>query len=313
MPAGNPGKVIAVEEHILTSGFHLSMREWANFERMMQSLDMRFEDMDRAGVDMHVLSLSAPGVHLEPDAGVAADKAARSNDEVAAVVAKHPDRLAAFAAIALQDPEAGANELERAVRQLGFKGAMINHHTNGAYLDDQKVLPFLERAVDLDVPVYIHPSRPLEEPAVTRGYPGLGAAMWGWSHETGAHALRLVLAGVFDRLPSLTIILGHMAEMLPFCLWRIDSRYSVWPGRPRLEKLPSDYIRENFYATTSGSFDSVPLLGAIGAIGADRIMFAVDYPYEPSDEAVAFLKNAPIAEIDRAKIAHGNATRVLKL
>lgn len=308
-----PSRIIAVEEHILTDGFNLSMKAWGHFERMMKSVEMRLEDMDRHGIDMQVLSLSSPGVHRMPDAAEADDRARRSNDEIAALCAAHPDRLAFFASCALQDPQRGARELERAVTQLGAKGAMLNHHTNGEFLDDEKFLPLWEAADGLGVPVYIHPAPALEEPAVTRGYPGLGAAIWGWSHEIGGHALRLVFSGLFDRFPNQQVILGHMAELLPFCLWRIDSRYAVWPGDKKLALKPSEYIRRNIVATTSGSFDTLPLKACVEAMGADRVMFAIDYPYEPSDEAVRMLADAPLNPSTVEAIAHGNAERILRL
>jgi 2,3-dihydroxybenzoate decarboxylase len=310
---GKPSKIIAVEEHILTDGYNLSMRQWEHLERRMKSMDARLDEMDRHGIDMHVLSLSSPGVHRMPDAVAADDRARRSNDEIAEEVARHPSRLAFFASCALQDPKRGAAELERAVTKLGARGAMLNHHTNGEFLDDEKFLPLWEVADALDVPVYIHPAPAMEEPAVTRGHPALGAAMWGWSHEIGGHALRLVMSGLFERFPKQQVILGHMAEMLPFCLWRLDSRYDIWPRERKLPRKPSEYIRENIVATTSGSFDQVPLKACVEAMGEDRVMFAIDYPYEPAGEAVDMLVAAPFAQSVVEKIAHGNAARVLKL
>lgn len=307
------GKVIAVEEHILTDGFALKMTQWTHFQEKMKSIDLRLADMDQNGIDMQILSLSSPGVHMMPDAAEAERKAAASNDEMARIVHDRPNRFAFLANVPLQDPARGAAEYERAVKQLGACGAMLNHHTTGHFLDDERYLVFWERVAALGLPVYIHPAPALEEPAVTRGHAGLGGAIWGWSHEIGGHALRLVLSGLFERFSDVQVVLGHMGELLPFCLWRIDSRYAVWPGGKPLKKKPSDYLRENFYSTTSGSFDSVPLLALINAVGADRVMFAIDYPYEPSDEAMHFLENAPIAPTDREKIAHRNAERLFRL
>lgn len=307
-----PSKIIAVEEHILTTGFTLKMREWAEYERKMQSMDLRLEEMDRHGIDMHLLSLSSPGVHRFEDAKEAASRIAASNDEIAETVAKHPDRLDWFCSLAMHDPVTAGEELERCVR-AGAVGPMLNHHTNGEFLDAERLLPFWEKAAELDVPVYIHPAPAIEEPAVTRGYPGLGGPMWGWSHEIGGHALRLVLSGLFDRFPDQQIVLGHMAELLPYCLWRIDSRYLTWPGEKTLKKNPSDYIRSNILATTSGSFDTVPLKGCVEALGSDRVLFAIDYPYEEPEEAVAMLNDVDLPKDAVEAIAHGNAERVFGL
>ncbi len=211
-----------------------------------------------------------------------------------------------------------ADELERAVRSLGFKGAMINGTANGRFLDDPSFLPILERAVTLDVPIYIHPGVP---PAAVREayYSGfdpavnfsLSTASWGWHSEVGIHALRLILAGVFDRLPALQIIIGHMGEMIPFMLARINN--VLTPMAKHLQHTVSEYFLQNFYITTCGFFTDPPLLLSLQTIGADRIIFSVDYPFSTNEQGRVFLESASISPADKEKISHLNAERLLKL
>ena len=226
---------------------------------------------------------------------------------------KNPRRFGAFAHLALQDAKGAADELERAVTQLGMKGALINGHTNGEYLDDEKFWPMWERAEALGVPIYLHPANAMRPSPANEGYAELAGPAWAWGPETAAHTLRLIYGGVFDRFPKTTVILGHMGEALPFMLWRLDSRYEVVRrGRP-IKKKPSQYIRENVMITTAGSCSAAPLLCSLLELGADRIMFSIDYPFEHTHEAVAFIENAPIGQADKEKICHLNVERLLKL
>ena len=315
-------KKIALEEHFWTDGFPHTGKLGADVfqpwflraieERFAEFSDLRLAAMDEAEIDISVLSLISPGVQVERDPAKAASEAKRANDFLAAQIAKHPARYAGFAHLPMQESLAAAEELERCVRELGFKGALINGHTNGVYLDDARYLPFWERVQALAVPVYIHPVHMPLRPPVLADYPGLAASMWGWTAETGGHALRLVLSGLFDRFPRLSIILGHMGETLPYVLWRIDSRYKIYKPKVVLERLPSDYIRHNFFATTAGACQSEALVCAIRALGAERIMFSVDYPLEDSAEAARFIEAAPISEQDRELICWGNAARLLR-
>ena len=277
----------------------------------------RLRDMDAGGIDLQVISHTVSGIVFLP--GSEDVRLARAaNDQLAAAVAAHPDRFAGFATLPMTDPEAAADELERAVRSLGFKGAMINGTTNGRFLDDPSFLPILERAVVLDVPIYVHPEVP---PAAVREayYSGfdpavnfsLSTAGWGWHSEVGIHALRLILAGVFDRFPSLQIIIGHMGEMIPFMLARINN--VLTPVAKHLQHAVPDYFLQNFYITTSGFFTDPPLLLALQTIGADRIIFSVDYPYSANEQGRVFLDNASISPADKEKISHLNAERLLKL
>ncbi len=278
---------------------------------------MRLKDMDAGGIDFQVISHGVAGMGT-----VSADESVRlakqANDQLAAAVAAHPDRFAGFATLPMSEPEAATDELERAVRQLGFKGTMINGTTNGRFLDEPSFLPILERAVALDVPIYIHPGVP---PTAVREayYSGFAEAInfalatssWGWHSEVGIHALRLILAGVFDRLPTLQIIIGHMGEMLPFMLARIDN--TLTPQARHLQRRVPEYFLRNFHITTSGFFTDPPLLVALQVMGADRIIFSIDYPYSTNEQGRVFLDNASISPADKEKISHLNAERLLKL
>lgn len=318
-------RVIAIEEHFVTpQGFALSERlgkvgapihMWA--ERLADLGEGRLAGMDAAGIDVQVLSTPAIGVE-ELDPAEALRMSKEVNDVLAKAVADHPERFAGFAVLPTLDATAAAKELDRTVTELGFKGALINGHTRGRFLDDQAFWPIFEQAEALDVPIYLHPTPP---PAPVReayysGLPGmvgnvLALAGWGWHCETGLHALRLVLGGVFDRFPNLQVIIGHMGENIPFSLARADQVLS--PFAKHLQRPIADYFYENFYITTSGYFTFPPLLCAIMVLGADRIIFSVDYPFSDNVEGRAFLDAAPINPADREKIAHGNVERLLRM
>ena len=280
---------------------------------LMEFDQLRLEEMDKYGIDMCVLSLTSPGVQLEPDTNTAVKNASEINDFLATQVQKHPTRYAGFAHLALQDPKAAAGELERCVKQLGMKGALINGHTNGEYLDDQKFWPVWEMAEALEVPLYLHPADSPHPASNEAGYPEMAGAGWAWGSETAGHVLRIMYGGVFDRFPKSTLVLGHMGETLPFIMWRLDSRYAMLNHTNHVKKMPSEYIQQNIMVTTAGSFSAAPLLCSMLALGADRIMFSIDYPYELTEQAVHFIDNAPISELDREKICHLNAERLLKL
>ena len=276
--------------------------------------DLRLAEMDEWGIDIQMLSLAPPGIQLEPDVNEAIKMAKHYNDALAKIIARHPKRFAGLAVLPLQDPKCAANELERAVTQLDFKGAYINSHTNGEYLDHEKFWVVFERAEALGVPLYIHPNFLPDSPKVYTGYPELTGPVWGWGVETASHALRLVFSGLFDVFPKTTIILGHLGEMLPYNLRRFDSRWkSFGQQNSKLKKMPSQYFKENFMISTSGNFSPESLILAILTMGADHILFAVDYPYEPNKDGVQFIENAIISDTDREKICHLNAERVFRL
>ncbi len=284
-------------------------------QRLIDVGELRIEEMDATGVDVHVVSLTAPGVQIL-DKQPAVDQAKIANDTLSAAVAVNPDRFAGLAAVAPQAPAEAARELERGVKQLGLRGAIINSHTYGEYLDDEKFWPIFETAESLDVPIYLHPRTP--SPAMLQPFLkyGLEFATWGFKAETGLHALRLIYGGVFDKYPSLTIILGHMGEGIPFWLQRIDNRYQLQVRLGQIKALnmnPSEYFKRNFMITTSGVNFHPALKLSHEVLGADRIMWAIDYPYESSKDSVEFMDSAPFPAEDVQKIYAGNAERLLKL
>jgi 2,3-dihydroxybenzoate decarboxylase len=275
--------------------------------------ETRLTAMDAGGVGLSVLSISGPGVQIESDVAVAVKLAREANDFLANEVQRRPDRYAGFAHLAMQDPAAAADELERSVKDLGFVGAMVNGQTNGVYLDDPRYDPFWERMQALDAPLYLHPGDSYVLPYVLKGCDELLKPMWEWTTETSTHFLRLIFAGIFDRYPRLKIILGHMGETLPFMLWRLDSRAAfIYGGRP-LAHAPSAYLKRNLYVTTSGQCSDVPLIAALAALGDDHVLFSIDYPYEDSAVARRFIENAAIGPAVRDKVGRLNAASLMRL
>jgi predicted TIM-barrel fold metal-dependent hydrolase len=320
-------RTVTLEEHFSTpevvkATAHLQSGSRSGFVEVVRGklLDLgegRIADMDAAGIDVQVLSLVNSGMDkLETATATALVRDA--NDQLAAAVRTHPDRFAAFAALALQDPAAAAAELKRCVCSLGFKGALVHGTTNGVFLDQPQFAPLFETAQTLDVPIYLHPTpapQPVQE-AYYSGLPGntgffLSTAAWGWHADLGMHCLRLIVSGLFDRFPKLKIIIGHMGEDLPFSIARADSILAR--GTDHLQRRVADYFCENFYLTTSGYFTVPPLLCALEVVGADRILFSVDYPFSPNSEGRDFLNALPVGPQDKEKIAHRNADRLLKL
>ena len=279
--------------------------------------ERRLQYMDEAGITVQVLSGSGPGPDLVPGAdGIAI--AREMNDHLAAAVARHPDRFAGFAVLPMTSPDACAAELTRAVKDLRFVGALINGTTEGRFLDHPSYDALLATAVDLDVPIYIHPHLP-PEPVRQAYYTGLpeGAgrvlesAAWGWHSETAIQVLRLVLAGTLDKYPKLKLIIGHMGEMLPVMLARIDDVGAL--DSDHLKRPVSRTIIDQVWVTTSGIFSQPPFLAALQTFGIDRLMFSVDYPYAPNMRGREFLDGVALAPADMAKLTHGNADALLKL
>ena len=274
----------------------------------------RLADMNRNGVEVQVLSLTAPGVQMF-DADTATSLAIVANDRLAEMVRRHPTRYAALASFAPQDPGRAIKEMERSIKTLKFNGFIVNSHTNNEYLDEQRYWPILEAAEALEAPLYIHPRAPSDGMADPfRDYRLEGAA-WGYGIETGTHAVRLMLSGVLDRFPKLKIVIGHMGEALPFWMWRLD--FMAAPGARaagRTNQLkPSEYFQRNFAITTSGVEDPLALRYCIDKFGADNIMWAIDYPYQPTPPAVSFIESAPMSEDHREKIAYKNAERIFRI
>jgi 2,3-dihydroxybenzoate decarboxylase len=287
-------------------------------ERIVDFDAQRLAAMDAAGIDVSILSHTVPGVQGIADREAAVVAAREVNDVLADAIGRHPDRYAGFASLPLQDPDAAARELARAVTTLGFWGALVNGFTGpggpatARYLDEPQYLPFWEAAAALRAPIYLHPRPPVEQ-RIYQGHAELIGATWGFAPETATHALRLVYSGLFDRLPGLTLILGHLGETLPFFAWRIQHCFEYNPSDKRPERRLQDYLAENFYVSTSGNFNDQALITAILTIGADRILFAVDYPYEAPEPAADWIERAPISENDRRKIAHLNARALFGL
>lgn len=284
-------------------------------DRLLDVGPGRIAHMDSIGIDMHVLSLTSPGVQVF-DAPLATRLAAASNDALAAAVQAYPTRFAGLAAVAPQDPADAALEIERAAGKLGLNGVIINSHTMGEYLDAPKYRPIFEAAQAHDMPIYLHPREPA--PSMVGPYLdyGLFFAGWGFAAETGLHAMRLIMSGTFDRYPKLRIVLGHMGEGLPFWLQRIDNRYKLEVkigAVAKLPKLPSQYFLDHFVITTAGVTSMPALRLCLDELGVERILFAADFPYEDDAEAVRFMDGATVTEAERKQIYETNAQRVFKL
>ncbi|MGX9792638.1 amidohydrolase family protein [Mycobacterium sp. MMS18-G62] len=285
------------------------------YDRLYDRGPLRLEQMDSAGIDFQILSLFDPGVQEDDDVARAVDYARRANDDLAETVRENPDRFGAFATLATQDPDAAAAELQRAVTDLGFAGALVNGRTHDRYLDDPAYEDLFERAETLGVPIYLHPTTP--HPAVMDAWfapyvdDGLHLASWGFAVEAGTHALRLIYSGLFDRHPRLQMILGHLGEMLPFSAFRTDRYYGLGgDGGGKLRRLPSEYLRNNFYVTTSGNFSPPAFACTLEVMGADRVMFSVDYPMDDNKDGADFIASYPMDEATRAKVSYGNAARL---
>ncbi|RQU68229.1 amidohydrolase [Burkholderia cenocepacia] len=314
---------IALEEHFMTPGFEHYSRSFTSLmpDAVARQLaadlgdfdDARLSAMDRAGIELSVLSQTGPAIQGESDRPKAIEMAMVSNDYLAEKVARRPDRYAGFAALPMQSPRDAVSELQRAVTVLGMKGALVNGHSHGTYYDDPAYDVVWSALEQLDVPLYLHPTDAKGGSLAFSGHPELSGAIWGWGVETATHALRLIFGGVFDRFPRLKVILGHMGEGLPFQRWRMDSRFAAYPNGIRLERAPSEYIGTNIVITTAGVCSHAALSGAIAELGADAVMFSVDYPYESSEIAARFIEEAPLNSETLQKVCNGNAKRLLKL
>jgi 2,3-dihydroxybenzoate decarboxylase/5-carboxyvanillate decarboxylase len=277
--------------------------------------ERRLAQMDEYGVDMHVLSLTAPGVQMF-DADTATELATLANDRLAEIIARHPTRFAGLATFAPQSPKRAVKEMERAINGLKLNGFILNSHTNDEYLDDPKYWPVLEAAEALDACIYIHPraaSYGMKGPL--QDY-GMDSAMWGYGMETGTHAVRMMTSGLFDRFPKLRIVLGHMGEAVPFWLWRLNfmnSRAQKAGRSPKTQLSMDEYFRRNFVITNSGVEDPLAMDYAIRKLGVGNVMWAIDYPYQPMKPAVDFMDAMPLSDEDKAKVYGGNAERVFKI
>jgi predicted TIM-barrel fold metal-dependent hydrolase len=323
-------RTIAIEEHFTTPMYRQNVpaNEFRNFYLSSRSEQLghdiaaelgdlgkrRLAAMDAAGIDVQVLSFGSPG----PQAfgkDVAMPMARDANDILHETVKAHPGRFEGFAALPTADPTAAADELERCVKKLGFRGAMIHGHQQGEFLDERKYWVIFERAEALGVPIYLHPT--LAHPDALRsyfeGYEELARAGWGFAIDTSCHFLRIVFAGVFDAYPDLRLVLGHLGEGLPFAMHRLDDHTGRAAARRGLKKRPLEYLRDNLLVTTSGNWYEPAFVCTLLALGADNILFAADWPYEANAVAAAFLNKISISDGDREKIAYRNAERILRI
>ena len=319
-------RTITLEEHFVTESFLRATGAYGEAAGPLAAMHPKLLDlgvgriaaMDEAGIDLQVLSLAAMGLDTL-DASTATPLARDVNDELAAAVRANPCRLAAFAGIALKDPESAAKELERAIQQLGFRGVLLDGTTGGLFLDDPRFTPVFEAAVALDIPVYLHPAPPPERvfDAYFTGLPAgvgqmLSIAGWGWHAETALHTLRLIASGLFDRFSTLQLIIGHMGEMLPMALARTSRALS---HVARLRQPVEAYFQSNIHLTTSGYFTQPPLRCALDVVGIDRLMFSIDYPFSPTTLGRDYLTELrqTLSKEDLAKLTHRNAEALLKL
>jgi 2,3-dihydroxybenzoate decarboxylase len=323
---------IALEEHF---AIPQTLQDSAGFvpgdywrilqDRLLDIHGQRLEQMDAHGIETCVLSLNAPAIQAIPQRDRAVEYARIANDVLAEEVAKRPDRFRAFAALPLQDPDAATAELRRCVEELGFVGALVNgfsqdeQHGDGhdpLYYDLPQYRAFWAEVERLDVPFYLHPRNPLPQDArIYDGHPWLLGPTWGFAQETAVHALRLMASGLFDEHPGLKIVIGHMGEGIPAMLYRIDHR-NKWVEAPHTypaQRKFVDYFSENFWITTSGNFRTQSLIDAVLEIGADRILFATDWPFENIDHAAEWFDTASISDADRRKIGRTNALSLFRL
>lgn len=320
---------IALEEHfafpdtLQDSAVFVPPSYWPELKHRITDIhDTRLAEMDKAGIDMMLLSLNAPAVQAIVDVKRAIDVAHRANDYLAAETARNPKRFQGLAALAMQDPDAATREMERCVKQLGFRGALVNGFCQAGdpdtpiYLDEARYDGFWAKVAELDVPFYLHPRNPLPQDArIYAGHPWLLGPTWAFGQETAVHALRLMCSGLFDRHPKLQIVLGHMGEGLPFNIWRCDNR-NKWLNQPPAypaKRLLSEYFQENFYITVSGNFSTQALLCSMQVISADRILFSADWPFEAIDQAALWFDHCPIGEADRVKIGRTNTLELFRL
>ena len=313
----------AIPETVQDSAGFVPEDHWAELKsRILDMHDRRLREMDQNGMEMMLISLNAPAIQAIHDVRKACDMARLANDRLAEEVAKRPDRFQGLAALPLQDPEKASRELERCVRELGFRGALVNGFSQAntpdtvLYYDLPQYRPFWKTVEQLDVPFYLHPRNPIASWAqIYEGHGWLMGPTWAFAQETAVHSLRLIGSGLFDEYPGVQIIIGHMGEGLPFNMWRIDHR-NAWVKAPHKHKAKhkiAHYFNANFHITTSGNFRTQTLVDTILEIGVDRVLFSTDWPFENVDHAANWFDAASISEADRIKIGRTNAIRLFKL
>lgn len=303
-PASAPAPVSVSNRDAATQGL---------LQKLLDIETIRLADMDANGVDMHVLSMTMPGVQILPR-----EQAVRlstlANDRLSEAVRRHPKRFTGLACFAPQDVAGAVKEMERSINNLHLNGFILNSHTENEYLDNEKFWPVLEAAEALNSPLYLHPRAPSDGMATPFRDYRLEGAVWGYGVETATHVLRMIFGGVFDRFPKLQVVIGHMGEALPFWLWRLDFMGAPGARAGRKNSLkPSEYFKRNIYITTSGVEDPLALRFCIDKLGVDRIMWAIDYPYQPSGPAANFIETAPMTQSEREMIAYKNAEKVFSI
>lgn len=320
---------IAFEEHMAieetlaqTKDFAGDSGRFDEFSDEILDLDeLRLATMDRTGIELALLSLNAPAVQAILDRDEAVAVAVKANQRMAKAVKDHPDRYRALAALPMQDPEAAADELKRCVNELGFKGALVNGFTqrdvedSAIYYDVAEYRDFWAVVSDLDVPFYLHPRMNIpSQSLIYEGHPWLRSAPWGFAVETSTHALRLCGSGLFDDFPNLRIITGHLGEGIPFGLWRIDARMRFSPRGYRGKRPLGDYFREHFHITTSGNFNDAAFRCTLEMMGADRLYFSADYPFERMEDAANWFDSTPVIDDEqRQTIGRENAIKLFDL
>ncbi|HEX5419073.1 MAG TPA: amidohydrolase family protein [Gammaproteobacteria bacterium] len=320
---------IAFEEHRAieetleqTRAFAGDSAHLQRFNRQILDIgDERLEIMDKTGIEFAILSLNAPGIQAVLDTKRAIELSRKANDRMAEAVVQHPDRFAAFAALPMQDPDAAAAELTRCVKELGFKGSMVNGFTqkdtpdSAIYYDIPEYRGFWAAVAELDVPFYLHPR--MQIPSRAQNYAGhtwLMSAPWGFAVETSIHSLRLCGSGLFDDYPSLKICIGHLGENIPFGLWRLDARMRFSPRGYRGNRPLGDYFRDHFHITTSGNFNDPAFRCAFEVLGKDKVYFSADYPFEKMEDAADwFDATATISAEEKLRIGRTNAIELFKL
>jgi predicted TIM-barrel fold metal-dependent hydrolase len=321
-------RIITLEDHFETALYHEQMppnelrQKWYRDRSKHLGHDMekelhdigasRIAAMDAAGIDLQVLSLTAAGAQAF-EGELAIRIATDANDQMYGAMKAYPGRFQAFAALPTAEVDASVRELDRTIKQLGFVGTMINSHTRGSFLDDQKYWPIFERAQELDVPIYLHPSQPhpMLMDSYFKGFEDLARPAWGFMVDASMHFLRILFSGAFDAFPRLKIILGHLGEGLPFAMDRLLDHTGYVAEWRHLKRGPAECLRENLVVTTSGNFSVPAFMCTVMMLGVDKVMFSVDWPYESNQVFVDFLKRLPVSADDLEKIAHRNAAELL--
>jgi 2,3-dihydroxybenzoate decarboxylase len=319
---------IAFEEHMAlqetledSRTFAGGSADWNDFARRILDIDQeRLEGMERNGIEYTILSLNAPAVQAILDTQQAIDVSRRANDHMAQAVLKHPRHFGAFAALPMQDPDAAARELTRCVKELGFKGALVNGFTqkevadSAIYYDIPAYRDFWSVVSELDVPFYLHPRTQIKSRAQAyEGHPWLMSSPWGFAVETSIHALRLCGSGLFEQFPNLKIIVGHLGEHIPYDLWRIDARMKFSPRGYTGKRYLGEYFKENFWITTSGNFCDATFKCCLDVMGVDRVLFSADFPFETMEDAANWFDTTPLSDQERRRIGRTNAIDLFKL